>query len=128
MPVPGSLKRKPVDEGEVADTLETKFGLPRNETRAYLRLLEGRDLTLSQVAEALGVSVDQADAVLERMKDRGIVIESSDAKFVPLHPRMTLTNIFKVYEKEVVQSLRDRRAAVDRIVNLLTPVFEERKR
>jgi len=39
-----------------------------------------------------------------------------------------MTNIFKVYEKELVQNLRDRRATLDRIVNLLTPVFEDRER
>ncbi len=44
-----------------------------------------------------------------------------------MHPRMTLTNLFKVYEKEVVLSLRERRATVDRVVNLLTPIYEERK-
>jgi len=38
-----------------------------------------------------------------------------------------MTNIFKIYEKMVVQDLRDRRATVDRMVNLLTPIFDERK-
>jgi len=38
-----------------------------------------------------------------------------------------LTNIFKIYEKDLVQSLRDRRATVDRVVNLLIPIYEERK-
>jgi len=40
---------------------------------------------------------------------------------------MTLTNLFKTYEKDVVQALRDRRVTVDRVVNLLIPVYEERK-
>ena len=39
-----------------------------------------------------------------------------------------MTNIFKLYEKEVVQGLRDRRATVDRVVILLTPIYEERKK
>jgi len=38
-----------------------------------------------------------------------------------------MTNIFKIYEKDLVQSLRDRRATVDRVVNLLTPIYEEKK-
>jgi len=41
---------------------------------------------------------------------------------------MSMTNLFKVFEQDLVQSLRDRRATVDRVVNLLTPIFEERKR
>jgi len=38
---------------------------------------------------------------------------------------MVLTNLFKMYEKEVVSSLRERRTTVDRLVVLLIPVYEE---
>ena len=71
----------------------------------------------------------EAEALLNRMVSRGLIIRSagSPPRFTPLHPRMTLTNIFKMYEKDVVQGLRDRRATVDRLVNILTPVYEERK-
>src|SRR5437879_5611351 len=60
---------------------------------------------------------------------RGLIIRApgSEEAFSALHPRMTMTNIFKIYEKMVVQDLRDRRATVDRMVNLLTPIFDERK-
>jgi sugar-specific transcriptional regulator TrmB len=62
------------------------------------------------------------------MLRRGLIIEAIGVpkRYAPLHPRMTLTNLFKIYEKELVQSLRDRRATVDRVVNLLIPVYEER--
>jgi hypothetical protein len=63
------------------------------------------------------------------MIERGLIIVATGTpkRFAPLHPRMTLTNIFKIYEQGLVQSLRDRRATVDRVVNLLIPVYEERK-
>ena len=130
MPVPGSLKRKPVDEFELVDTLEKQFGLPRDETRAYLHLLKVGSLTIDQVAELFGITANDAGSLLERMVSRGLIIRGSSTppSFVPLHPRMTLTNIFKLYEKEVVQGLRNRRATVDRVVNMLTPIYEERKR
>ncbi len=78
----------------------------------------------------MGLTQEESESLLERMVSRGLIIRSADShpKFTPLHPRMTLTNIFKMYEKEVVQNLRDRRATVDRLVNLLTPVYEERKK
>jgi len=130
LPVPGSLKRKPVDEFELVDTLEKQFGLPRDETRAYLHLLKVGSLTIDQVAELFGITANDAGSLLERMVSRGLIIRGSSTppSFVPLHPRMTLTNIFKLYEKEVVQGLRNRRATVDRVVNMLTPIYEERKR
>ena len=129
MPVPGSLKRRPVDEKELADLLERQFKIKTIETRAYLNLLEKNDMTLQELARVLDIPLDQAQALAERMMSSGLIIRATgpDVKFAPLHPRMTMTNIFKVYEKEVVDALRDHRATVDRVVNLLTPIYEERK-
>lgn len=129
MPVPGTLKRRPVNEKELADLLESKFKLTQLETLAYLRLLEGIDMTSQEIAHALRIKLDESQALIERMMSSGLIIKGSvsDNTFAPLHPRMTMTNIFKMYEKELVSALRDRRATVDRVVNLLEPIYEERK-
>ena len=129
MPVPGSLKRIPVDEGKVIQLLEAQFSIHPIETRAYLRLLEGHDMTLQELAASLDLSSEQTLALMERMIGNGLVIQATgtEMRFSPLHPRMTLTNIFKVYEKGVVDALRERRATVDRVVNLLIPIYEERR-
>ena len=129
MPVPGSLKRRPIDEVSIAETLSTQFNVPKGEVLAYLKLLDTSDLTLSQLSEKLAIDEERASALLSSMLLRGLVIEASGApkQFAPLHPRMMLTNLFKIYEKEVVKILRDRRATVDRVVNLLTPVYEDRE-
>lgn len=129
MPVPGSLRRMPIDEGQIAELLSNQFSLPKQETHAYLRLLDTSDLTLEQLAKELKLPEGETEALVASMLERGLIIEATGTpkKYTPLHPRMTLTNIFKIYEKVLVQSLRDRRATVDRVVNLLIPVFEERK-
>lgn len=129
MPVPGTLKRRPVNEKELADLLESKFNLMPLETLAYLKLLEGVDMTTHEIALALKIKPDESQALIERMTSSGLIIKGSVSKdtFAPLHPRMTMTNIFKMYEKELVSALRDRRATVDRVVNLLEPIYEERK-
>ena len=129
MPVPGSLKRQPINKSEIAQLLERQFNLPTLETLAYLRMLERNSVRVDELAETLAISKDDAWNLLQSMLSRGLVIQASGSNetFSPLHPRMTMTNIFKLYEKIVVQDLRDRRATVDRIVNLLTPVFEDRK-
>ena len=129
MPVPGSLKRQPINPNEIARLLEAQFGIPILETLAYLQLVEKCNVGVDELAATLALSKTEAHDLLQSMKQRGLIIqtpESEDA-FSALHPRMTLTNIFKLYEKEIVQSLRDRRATVDRVVNLLTPAYEERK-
>ncbi|HVH14587.1 MAG TPA: helix-turn-helix domain-containing protein [Candidatus Angelobacter sp.] len=129
MPAPGSLRRMPIDGGQIAELLSSQFNLPTEETRAYLKLLDTSDLTLEQLARELNISQDRAGALVTSMIEKGLIIEAigTPKRYAPLHPRMTLTNIFKNYEKELVQSLRDRRATVDRVVNLLIPIYEERQ-
>jgi sugar-specific transcriptional regulator TrmB len=128
MPVPGSLKRIPIDEGQIAELLSSQFRLPKEETQAYLKLLDTWDLSLEQLSRELNITEEETRALVTRMIERGLIIEATGTpkRYAPLHPRMTLTNIFKIYEKELVQSLRDRRATVDRVVNLLIPIYEER--
>jgi sugar-specific transcriptional regulator TrmB len=129
MPVPGSLRRMPIDEGQIADLLSSQFSLPKQETRAYLKLLDTSDLTLEQLAKEVNLPEGETRTIVVNMLQKGLIIEATGTpkRYTPLHPRMTLTNIFKIYEKELVQSLRERRATVDRVVNLLIPVYEERK-
>ena len=129
MPVPGSLKRQPINKSEIAQLLERQFNLPTMETRAYLAMLERNSVEVDELAETLALSSNETRDLLRMMISRGLIIRApgSDEAFSPLHPRMTMTNIFKIYEKIVVQDLRDRRATVDRMVNLLTPIFDERK-
>jgi sugar-specific transcriptional regulator TrmB len=129
MPVPGSLKRQPIDRNEIARLLELQFKLPSMETLAYLQMLERNSVGVDELAETLALPKSETWELLHSMLSRGLVIRASESKdtFSPLHPRMTMTNIFKIYEKMVVQDLRDRRATVDRMVNLLTPIFDERR-
>lgn len=129
MPVPGSLKRQAVNKSEIAQLLERQFRLPAIETLAYLQMLEKNSVGVDELAETLDVSKESANELLETMIGRGLIIRAPGSKnsFSALHPRMTMTNIFKIYEKDLVQSLRDRRATIDRVVNLLTPIYEEKK-
>jgi sugar-specific transcriptional regulator TrmB len=129
MPVPGSLKRQPIDRKEIAQLLERQFNLPLAETNAYLEMLERSSVGVDELAETLALSKSETRDLLQSMTTRGLIILAPGSKeaFSALHPRMTMTNIFKIYEKDIVQSLRDRRATVDRVVNLLTPVYEEKK-
>jgi sugar-specific transcriptional regulator TrmB len=129
MPVPGSLRKRPIDENEIAELLSRQFALPKEETVAYLKLLETNDLTVDQLSSTLGSSPERVSVLVDSMITRGLIIQGtgSPKRYSPLHPRMTLTNVFKIYEKELVQNLRDRRATVDRVVNMLIPIYEERE-
>jgi sugar-specific transcriptional regulator TrmB len=128
MPDPRTLKRRPFDEREIARLLEAQFGLPEKEGLVYLKLVGTSEMTLEDVAASMGFSQGEALELVKSMVGRGLIIEASGEplRLLPLHPRMMLTNLFKVYEKSVVGALRERRATVDKIVFLLTPVYEDR--
>jgi len=127
MPVPGTLKRRPFEATEIARQLQTQFSLPENECLAYLKLVETGGLTQKDLQGSLALGEVDVSTLIKSMIARGLVIESTGnpTALIPLHPRMMLTNLFKIYEKEVVSSLRERRATVDRVVALLIPVYEE---
>src|SRR6266849_8234546 len=129
MPVPGTLKKTVIDEQEHVKLLLDKFGIEPLITKTYVRLVQQGELSLQETAKMLNKPIDEVEDLLEKMISQGIVIRTAGivSKYAALHPRMSMTNIFKVYEKELVQNLRDRRATLDRIVNLLTPVFEDRE-
>ncbi len=128
MPVPGSLKKISFDHSEIARLLETQFSLPEKEALAYLKLLETGNMSLEDIASSIDIGQTEASVLVRNMVSRGLIIEAPGpgSTFIPLHPRMMLTNLFKIYERDLVGALRERRATVDRVVNLLTPVYEER--
>src|SRR5207249_1985229 len=129
MPVPGTLKKTVIDEPELVKLLQDKFNIDPLVTRTYLRLVQYGEISLPDIAKMLNKRVEEVGDLLDKMLSQGLVIKTAGtvSKYTALHPRMSMTNIFKVYEKELVQNLRDRRATLDRIVNLLTPIFEDRK-
>src|SRR5438132_1129000 len=53
MPVPGSLKRQPINKSEITQLLERQFNLPKMETRAYLEMLERNSVEVNELAETL---------------------------------------------------------------------------
>jgi len=129
MPVPGTLKKTAINEQELVKLLQDKFNIDPLVTRTYLRLVQHAEISLPDIAKVLDKRTEEVEDLLDKMLSQGLVIKTAGtvSKYTALHPRMSMTNIFKVYEKELVQNLRDRRAALDRVVNLLTPVFEDRE-
>src|SRR5437899_11579813 len=109
MPVPGSLKRQPIDKTEIAQLLERQFNLPKLETLAYLQMLERSNVGVDELAETLALSSGEIRNLLQTMISRGLIIRvpGSEESLSPLHARMTMTNISRIYEKMVVKDLRD---------------------
>src|SRR5437016_5385894 len=112
MPVPGSLRRQPINRDEIAQLLERQFNLPPMETRAYLEMLERNSVEVNELAETLALSSSETRDLLGTMISRGLIIRApgSEEAFTPLHPRMTMTNIFKIYREGSGKFSKDPRA------------------
>src|SRR5438034_10970002 len=93
MPVPGSLRRTPIDEVQITELLLRQFNLPRAETQAYLKLLDTSDLTIEQLAKELNLTGAGTKALVASMIERGLIIEATATpkRYAPLHPRTTWT-------------------------------------
>src|SRR5436189_6189505 len=101
MPVPGWLRRTPIDEVQITELLLRQFNLPREETQAYLKLLDTSDLTLEQLAKELNLTGEGTKGLVASMIERGLIIEATGTpkSNAPLHPRLTWTTICKSYEQ-----------------------------
>src|SRR6266705_1123008 len=77
MPVPGSLRKMPVDEDQIAELLSRQFNLPREETQAYLKLLDTSYLTIEQLAKELNLTGEGTKGLVASMIERGLIIEAS---------------------------------------------------
>ena len=63
-----------MDEGQIAELLSNKFGLPKQETHAYLKLLDTSDLTLEQLARELNLPEGETKVLVVNMLERGLII------------------------------------------------------
>src|SRR6266567_3372807 len=82
MPVPGSLKRQPVNKSEIAQLLERQFNLPPLETLAYLQMLERDSVGVDELAETLALSKEKTSDLLQVMIRRGLIIRAPRSKDV----------------------------------------------
>lgn len=110
----------------MAVELEENLGLPLNEARVYLLLAENESLSAQEVGRKMQLDEGTLQATLDHLVSKGFtILQPGDSKrYVALHPRLALSNVFKIYQEQVIRQLRERRAAVDKLVYRMTPLFE----
>jgi hypothetical protein len=101
------------DEASVLQRLADYLGLPEDEARLYLRALKEGSLTDGHVRPLLA---------------RGMLIRSSDEKvYLPVHPRLALSNLFRSRSDRRSTEMREKRKLVDKLTLELIPVYESRR-
>lgn len=100
------------DEESVVERMMSYFGLSSDEAKTYLRALkEG--------------SVERG--TVETLVARGMLIASGDEKvYLPVHPRLALSNLFRSRGDRTSPEMRERRRLVDKLTLELVPAYESR--
>lgn len=91
--------------------LSDELGLSETEAEAYMKALRKGSLTEGPAVESL--------------MRRGMLIRSTDEKgYLPVHPRLALSNLFRSYGDRATPTMREKRKVVDRLTAELIVVYE----
>ena len=67
-------------------------------------------------------------AVVSSLSSKGLLIKAAKGKeFLPVHPRLALSNLFRIYEERALRERKERRLNVDRMSLELIPIYEKSK-
>jgi hypothetical protein len=101
------------DRGSVLSRLREEAGLTEGEAKAYLEALERGRIDTSRREE------------VEGLLRRGMLILSGDGSaYVPVHPRLAVSNQYRQWREAVVREINERRMRVDRLILELIPLYE----
>lgn len=110
----------PRDSASLAKDIHEALGVPSDEAELYVSTLKtGRFVPKDDKARALAVSLSA----------RGMMIlDARGASYLPVHPRMALSNLFRAYEERALRERKERRLLVDKItLELITLLPGESK-
>jgi len=103
------------------------------EIEVYLYILKNKDFDPVSISKAINIDEDKIKAILDSFLKKGLIIESSTkGKFKCLHPRMGLTNIYKIWEQNALKDknlgpaeYRKKRAKIELLVRYLSSIYEQ---
>ena len=108
-------------EDSIVESLVKELDLSRGEASLYLHALKDK------VLKATGVAGESA--VLTSLHARGMIVVAANGRdYLPVHPRLALSNLFRAYEEKLVRQRKEKRLTVDKITLALIPIYEESKR
>ena len=116
-PLRGSVPRE-VDA--LVGDMNQALGISAAEAKTYVRALVGGRLKPSG---------NEEKTVAESLSARGmLILEAGGRSYLPVHPRMALSNLFRAYEEGLARQRKEKRLLVDRLtLELITMIPRESK-
>jgi biotin operon repressor len=98
----------------VNQRLISELDLSEEEAKTYVEALRaGRLLSIGR------------SKVMEDLVAKGMMIRSSDNKgYIPLHPRLAVSNQFRTYQEKMIRQMKEKRLAVDKLTLELIRLYE----
>ena len=56
-----------------------------------------------------------------------LIVEARGEAYLPVHPRLALSNFFRAYEEGMIRKRKEKRLAIDRLTLELIPLYEDSK-
>lgn len=107
-------------EDSIVESLVKELDLPRIEASLYFHALKDK------VLKATGVAGERA--ALASLHARGMIVVAANGRdYLPVHPRLALSNLFRAYDEKLVRQRREKRLTVDKITLALVPIYEGSK-
>lgn len=104
----------PRDQGALAKEVSAALEIPAGEAELYVSaLVAGR-------CEADGPRAAEAKSLAARGM---LILDSKGRSYLPVHPRLALSNLFRAYDERMVRQRKERRLLVDRLTLELIPLM-----
>jgi hypothetical protein len=101
------------DETSVVRRLTSYLDLSDTEAKTYIKAVKEGWVREGEVKSLLA---------------RGMLIQSSDEKvYLPVHPRLALSNLFRSRGDKASAEMRERRKLIDKLTLELIPAYEARR-
>ncbi len=110
----------PRDVRDVISAIHEVLEIPVEESTVYVEALSSGRVTPMNA---------QTLASAKSLAARGMfIVDSSGSSYLPVHPRMALSNLFRAYEERAIRQRKEKRLQVDKLtLELLAVLPDESK-
>jgi hypothetical protein len=106
--------------------------VPREASSLVRDIHEALDIPLEEAEAYVGALIEgrcaprdaKGRAVAESLSARGmLILDAKGRTYLPVHPRMALSNLFRAYEERLIRLRKDKRLLVDKLTLELIPLM-----
>ena len=107
--------------------IEEILDLSSYSSQIYLELNKHKSLTVEKLENNFTFSKSEIVSHLKELKNRGLIIEEigQPVKYIALHPKLALSNIFHRFQKDRVSEIRQKRVYVESLTKSLINIYDK---